>query len=73
MTDARVTQAAVEEWAQPNARAQLTQVAIEEWGSVSVVVGTRTALMTQIALEQWAQLPSTAVAARNNAVTINTG
>lgn len=58
MTDARLTQEAVEQWAMPDARAQVTQLAAEEWGTV--VSGARLALMTSISLEMWANVPSLA-------------
>lgn len=51
MTDARVTQAAVEQWMNANAQARSTQVAIQQWG-LTGPVGTR-AVATQLALEQW--------------------
>ena len=54
MTDARITQTSVEEWAQPNASAQMTQVAVEVWTSTGA--GSNVALMTQVAVEQWVMI-----------------
>lgn len=54
MTDARVTQAASEQWIAPIANAQTTQTALEMWASVPSV--TVRALVTSIALEQWARV-----------------
>ena len=70
MTDARLTQEAIEQWAMPNAPAQLTQLAAEEWGTV--VSGARFALLTQISLEMWANVPSL-VRPVQTGVAINTG
>lgn len=52
MTNSELTQAALEQWAMPNAQAQATQLGAEVWASASA--GTRLALLTQIALEEWA-------------------
>ena len=71
MTDARLTQEAVEQWAMPNASAQLTQLAAEEWGNV--VSGARLALLTQIALEQWARVPLPPLRGGQTIVTVNSG
>ena len=71
MTDARLTQEAVEQWAQPNAAAQLTQLAIEEW--VTVASGARLALMTSIALEEWVRVPPVVPRGGQTIVTVNSG
>jgi hypothetical protein len=54
VTDARVTQAAAQQWMNASVQAQLTQVAVEEWG-LSGAVGTQ-AILTQVALQQWAKV-----------------
>lgn len=69
MTDARLTQEAVEQWAMPNAQAQATQVVIEEWGTV--VSGARLALLTQIVLEEWARVPPPPARGGQTIVTVN--
>ena len=51
MTDARVTQEALEFWAMPNANAQATTVLVEMWGPGGTT--TPRAVVTQVALEQW--------------------
>lgn len=74
MTDARVTQTAVEQWGQGAPAAQVTQAALEVWGGITA--GPRVALVTQLALEEWAPVPVVVppVVIRGNvAVTINTG
>lgn len=72
MTDAQLTQEAVEQWAMPNANAQVTQLAAEEWGTV--VSGARLALVTQMALEVWTDAPIITVAVpMQTGVAINTG
>ena len=70
MTDALLTQEAVEQWAMPNSVAQVTQLAAEEWGNV--VSGARLALLTQVSLEMWANVPSLARPMQTG-VAINTG
>jgi len=70
MTDARLTQESLEQWAQPNADVQVTQLAAEEWGTV--VSGARLALVTKIALEVWINAPVMAVPMQTG-VAINTG
>lgn len=56
MTDAQMTQIAVEEWSIDSPNAQTTQVAIEQWN-----IDTPTGLMTQIAIEQWASVAGAAL------------
>jgi hypothetical protein len=52
VTDYRVTQAAVEEWAAiVPPQMQATQVAIEHWGAVTTAATLRA--VTQVAVEQW--------------------
>lgn len=52
MTDARVTQASLELWAQGTPNAIATQISVEVWGS-STALSTQ-ALLTVVAVEQWA-------------------
>jgi hypothetical protein len=55
MTDVRLTQEAIEEWASGGlADARLTQVAVEQWGSVAT--GITQVVLGQIAIEQWASV-----------------
>jgi hypothetical protein len=71
MTDARVTQTAVEEWAAPNPQARATQIGAEVWTSVPTV--NPSAVLTQIAVEEWARPPAVAGPTGGQyAVTINT-
>jgi hypothetical protein len=51
VTDARVTQVALELFAIPKAPALVTQVTVEQWVATPTVAGQ--ALVTQVALEQW--------------------
>lgn len=53
MTDARITQAAVEQWSDGNPAARITQAAVEMWASAGSPLNTQ-ALVTIMALEQWA-------------------
>ena len=71
MTDARVTQTSVEEWAAGNPQARATQVSTEVWGAISAT--TVTAVVTQLAVEQWGRVPAVIVPGGNCAVTINSG
>jgi hypothetical protein len=52
VTDVRLTQEAIEQWARSTPNAQLTQIGLEQWASITTVP-TQVAL-TQIAIEQWA-------------------
>jgi hypothetical protein len=67
MTDALVTQTAVEEFVTTNPDAQTTQVAIEHWVSTGTI--TCQALATMVALEEWVRVDSAATA-RQYAVTV---
>jgi hypothetical protein len=58
MTDVRLTQGAVEQWASGTPAAQLTQVAVEEWASVTT--GAVLVVATQIGVEQWGSVAATA-------------
>ena len=62
MTDARVTQEALEHWFAANADARATQVALEHWHSTSS--SGLHAVVTQVALEHWYSVaaPTTAQA-----------
>jgi len=71
MTDARVTQRSLEEWAQGTPAAQITQTAAEVWGGVSAA--SRSAILTQISVEEWARVPLPPVLGMQTAVAINTG
>lgn len=51
MTDNRLTQEALEQWASGTPSVQLTQAAVEHWGAASFT--TIQAVLTQIAIEQW--------------------
>jgi hypothetical protein len=57
MTDARITQAGLEQFTTSNAPAQVTQVSLEMWASAAGDVPERM-LATQVSLEQWVQLVS---------------
>jgi ABC-type polar amino acid transport system ATPase subunit len=57
MTDNRVTQVSIEEFATANPRGQATQVTIEQWATTATITGQ--AIVTQVALEQWAQIVPT--------------
>jgi hypothetical protein len=52
VTDFRLTQAAVEEWAAGAPAIQLTQAAVEMWGSVATT--TVQMVLTLAAVEMWA-------------------
>jgi hypothetical protein len=54
VTDYRLTQIAIEEWARATPDERLTQAAIEEWATVAS--GPTPMLITQAALEQWASV-----------------
>jgi hypothetical protein len=54
MTDHRLTQIAIEEWALPSPPEIITQVAVEEWGSVAAA--TLRMVATQFAVEEWASV-----------------
>jgi len=54
MTDIRLTQGAVEQWARATPAVQVTQVAIEQWATVAT--GNTQMLATQAAVEQWASV-----------------
>lgn len=54
MTDLRLTQEALEQWAQGTPSVQLTQVAVEHWAAVSTT--NPLAVVTQVMLEQWASV-----------------
>ncbi len=54
MTDVRLTQEAVEMWAQGVPAMQLTQIAVEEWTTVSSI--TTQATVTQVGVEMWASV-----------------
>jgi hypothetical protein len=56
MTDARLTQAALEQWLTTNPQLQLTQTAVEHWATVPTT--SVQAVVTQIALEQWVSVPA---------------
>lgn len=51
MTDARITQEALEQWINARADAQMTQIVLEHWGPAGT--SQPQAVLTQIALEQW--------------------
>lgn len=57
MTDARLTQTSVEQWADGGASARLTQIASEQWATPTGI-GVQ-ALLTLIAVEQWAPVAAT--------------
>lgn len=57
MTDTRLTQAAVEQWAGGSPQVQLTQAAVEQWASATTT--TVQTVLTQIAVEQWASVVPT--------------
>jgi hypothetical protein len=59
MTDNRVTQVSLEEFASANPPAQVTQVTIEQWATTATVTGQ--AMVTQVALEQWVPSPKLTV------------
>lgn len=72
MTDAQLTQEALEQWAMPNASAQVTQLAAEEWGNVTAI--NCLAVLTQMALEVWTNAPITVIVVpMQTGVAINTG
>lgn len=54
MTDARLTQQLVEEWASTNPSAQATQVSLEMWASVQTVSGQ--VVVSQLLVEEWASV-----------------
>jgi hypothetical protein len=54
MTDVRLTQQLVEEWASTNPSAQTTQVSLEMWASVQTVSGQ--VVVSQMLIEQWASV-----------------
>lgn len=61
VTDLRVTQAAIEEWALPAAPAlQATQVFVEQWAQVDVL--NPQFILTAVLVEQWASVAEAAVA-----------
>jgi len=66
MTDALVTQTAIEEFLTTSSNAQTTQVALEHWVSTGTI--TCQALATMVALEEWVRVES--AAARQYAVTV---
>lgn len=66
MTDVRLTQEALEQWAQGTPQAQLTQMAIEHWAAVGTTPPQ--VVMTQMALEQWAAVIAAAQAAQARAI-----
>jgi hypothetical protein len=70
VTDARITQVALEHWSQGNPAARTTQQAVEVWSTLTV--GTGQAVITLVGLEQWAVVAATATVAEQYAVTVIT-
>ena len=62
MTDARITQEALEQWINARADARLTQIVLEHWGPAGT--SNPRAVLTQMALEHWfsVAVPTTAQA-----------
>jgi len=59
MTDVRLTQQLVEEWAGANPDVRATQVSLEMWASVQTVSGQ--VVVSQMLVEEWASVDVPAV------------